>query len=187
MLKNVFLMTVALFIGATSAMATEIGGVNLPDSLMAGKTQLLLNGAGLRKKFFMKIYAGALYLMQKSDDAEKIVAADAPMSLRMHFIYDGVSAEKLIGGWNDGFAQATGGNISPIKDGVAQFNSFFKEEAKKGDVYDFVYVPGEGVTVSMKGKQMGTIKGLAFKNALFGIWLGKKPADKGLKKGMLGK
>jgi len=34
---------------------------------------------------------------------------------------------------------------------------------------------------------MGTVKGLDFKKALFAIWLGKKPADSGLKDGMLGK
>ena len=33
----------------------------------------------------------------------------------------------------------------------------------------------------------GTIEGLDFKKALFGIWLGNKPADDDLKAGMLGK
>jgi hypothetical protein len=36
------------------------------------------------------------------------------------------------------------------------------------------------------GKMLGTIEGLEFKKALFGIWLGNNPADKDLKAGMLG-
>jgi hypothetical protein len=43
------------------------------------------------------------------------------------------------------------------------------------------------VRVSIKGEVKGTIKGLDFKKAVFGIWLGEKPADAKLKKGMLGK
>jgi hypothetical protein len=40
----------------------------------------------------------------------------------------------------------------------------------------------------MKGAKKGTIiQGVDFKKALFSIWLGDQPADKNLKKGMLGK
>jgi hypothetical protein len=191
MRKRVFAITLSFFLIASFASAKEIGGVSLPDSLTAGNTKLMLNGAGLRKKaMFIKVYAGGLYLKEKSPDAEKIIAADEPMAVRLHFIYDGVSSEKLIGAWNDGFDKATGRNIAPIKKEIDAFNAFFTEEAKKGDIYDFVYIPGEGVTVHMKGASKGTIEGLAFKRALFSIWLGEELADsglKGLKKGMLGK
>jgi len=169
------------------AQAKEISGVNLPDTITAEKEQLVLNGAGLRKKFFVKAYAGGLYLKTKEDDAKKIVNADEPMAIRLHFIYDGVSCKQLVEGWNEGFANATMGNLVPIKKSVDTFNSFFTEDARKGDIYDIVYAPGEGVTVSMKGKLMGTITGLDFKKALFAIWLGEKPVDNSLKQGMLGK
>ena len=36
------------------------------------------------------------------------------------------------------------------------------------------------------GKKRGVIEGLAFKQALFGIWLGGVPADDSLKEEMLG-
>jgi len=192
MTKRLFAITISFLLIASFASAKEIGGVTFPESLVAGKTKLLLNGAGLRTKFFIKIkvYAGGLYLMNRNTDPEKIIAADEPMAVRMHFIRDGVGADKLIDGWNDGFDKATGGNVAPIKKEIDTFNSFFTEEANKGDIYDFVYIPGEGVSVHMKGALKGTIKGFAFKQALFSIWLGEELADsglKGLKKGMLGK
>lgn len=169
------------------AQAKEIGGVSLSDTITAGKEQLVLNGAGLRKKYFVKVYAGGLYLRKKEADAKKIMNADEPMAIRMQFIYDGVSGKELVDAWNEGFANATMGNPGPIKKSVDTFNSFFTEEARKGDVYDISYTPGEGVCVTMKGKQMGTISGLDFKKALFAIWLGEKPVDNSLKQGMLGK
>ena len=63
--------------------AMEIGGVYLPDTLMAGKHPLLLNGAGLRKKVFIKVYAGGLYLEQKLHGPQEIIGADAPMARLM--------------------------------------------------------------------------------------------------------
>ncbi len=188
MYKKIFAIALGFLLIFSVAGAVETGGVNMPDSMTLKNGQkLILNGAGLRTKFFMKIYAGALYTKQKMNDAKKIIDADEPMAIRMHFIYDGVSAEKLINAWNEGFENATGGNIKPIKDKVDKFNSFFKEEAKKGDIYDIVYIPEQGLTVTIKGKLMGTIEGPEFKRAVFSIWLGDEPADSSLKDGMLGK
>lgn len=185
-MKRLLVITLAALMVSPAVFAAQIGTVTLPDSLTAGSDTLLLNGAGFRKKLFIKVYVGGLYLKQKSADAASIIGADAPMAIRMHFVYDGVSSQKLIDGWNEGFANATGGNITPITTEIGQFNAFFKEEAKKNDIYDMVYLPGEGVRVSIKGKVVGTVKGLDFKKALFGIWLGEKPADGKLKNGMLG-
>ena len=167
--------------------AKDIGGVNLPDVLPAGKETLILNGAGLRKKMFIKVYAGGLYTRKKESDARKIIDVDEPMAIRLSFIYDGVSHNNLIGAWNDGFANATGGNLSPIKERVDRFEAFFTEAARKGDIYDFIYTPAEGASIYINGKLKGTISGIDFKRALFAIWLGEKPADHSLKQGMLGK
>ena len=187
MIKRLFIIPLIVLTMASFASAREIGGVSLPDSLMAGKSKLVLNWAGLRKAMvIVKVYAGGLYLQDRSSDPGKIIGADEPMAIRMHFLRD-VSNENLIDAWNEGFEKGTGGNVAPIKKEIDAFNAFFAEEAKEGDVYDVIYVPGEGTAVYMKGALKGTIKGLAFKRAVFAIWLGDEPADSGLKKGMLGK
>ncbi len=186
-MKKMLIITLTLVMMMPMAYAKEIGGVSLPDNLVAGEDQLLLNGAGLRKKLFIKVYAGGLYLKQEMANPQEIIDADDSMAIRMHFIYDGVSSKKLIDGWNKGFNNATKGNTAPIKTEIDQFNAFFSEEAKKNDIYDIIYIPDQGVSVYMKGKLKGTLKGLNFKKALFSIWLGEKPADAKLKKGMLGK
>lgn len=188
MLRRFFVIGwISLIMFPSLSYAEKIGGVDIPDSLTAGNVPLVLNGAGLRKKFFMKIYAGALYLQQKSDEARKIIDAEEPMAIRMHFIYDGVSSQKLIETWNEGFANSTGGNPGPITPQIEKFNACFTEDAKAGDVYDIMYTPGQGVRIYIKNQLRGAIQGVAFKKALFAIWLGEKPADEGLKEGMLGK
>ena len=185
-MKRLMVLILAVFLMSPAAGAVEVAKVTLPDSLTAGDDTLMLNGAGLRKKFVIKVYAAGLYLKEKASDPAKIIDEDAPMAIRMHFIHDGVSSKKLVDAWNKGFMDGTGGNVAPIQTGIDQFNAFFTEEARKDDIYDIIYVPEQGVSVYIKGALKGVVKGLDFKKALFSIWLGDKPADAKLKKGMLG-
>jgi hypothetical protein len=173
---------------ASPAPAVEIGGASLPDSLTVEDRDLVLNGAGLRKKFFVKVYAMGLYLTEKMQDPERIIQADEPMAARMHFIYDGVSSEDLVDAWQEGFENAAGGgDLGALRERVETFNGYFTGEAAEGDVYEFIYLPGEGVLTVLDGEVAGTLPGLDFKQALFRIWLGEEPADATLKQGMLGR
>src|ERR1700757_1594031 len=49
----------------------------------------------------------------------------------------------------------------------------------------FAYVPGMGTTVTIKGQEKVTIAGAPFAQMLFSVWLGPKPPNAGLKKGLL--
>ena len=86
----------------------------------------------------------------------------------------------------EGFEASTDGNMAPVQDDVDQFMAVFQEEIKEGDVFDLVYLPGEGVRVLKNGEVRDTVGDLAFKKALFGIWLSDKPAQENLKERMLG-
>ena len=184
MTGNTIVLTLLVLCLSVPTFSKEIGGATLPDEIEVGSEKLVLNGVGLRKKLFIKVYAGGLYLKAKNKDAKAIIDADEAMSVRMHFIYDGVAAEKLIEAWNEGF---TNNGASGLDEEIKSFNALFNKEAKKGDYYDITYVPGTGVRVSLNGEALGVISGAAFKKAVFAIWLGSQPADPKLKKGMLGK
>lgn len=71
----------------------EIGGVLLPDNLNVAGQELQLNGAGLRKKAFIKVYACGLYMPAASSDADAILADSTAIVVRMHFIYKKVGAK----------------------------------------------------------------------------------------------
>ena len=165
--------------------AEEIGGINMPETLKAGQTTLVLNGAGVREKFFMDLYVGGLYLKEKSADPGAIIEADEPMAIRLHIISSMITSKKMEKATREGFEKATGGNIGPIQVQIEEFISVFKEEIKEGVIYDLIYVPGKGVEVSKNNESRSMIKGLPFKKAMFGIWLSDKPAQKSLKKAML--
>ncbi|MFO7556008.1 MAG: chalcone isomerase family protein [Desulfobacterales bacterium] len=185
-MKRLLIMILVVFMLSSAAVARQVGEVTLPDSLTAGTDELILNGAGFRKKLFVKVYAAGLYLKEKQTDPQKILDVDTPMAIRMHFVHSEVSSKKLVDAWNEGFVNGTGGNIAPIKTEIDTFNAFFSQEARKNDIYDIVYIPEQGVGVYIKGELKGTIKGLDFKKAVFSIWLGEKPADSKLKRKMLG-
>jgi hypothetical protein len=171
------------FVFTSIAWGLKIGGKVLPDKMKAGENELLLNGAGLRKKIIIKVYAGALYLMQKSSNANAIIEADESMAVKMHFIYKAVATEKLIEAWNTGFGKS---DISNLQEEIKSFNSYFTEDAKKDDIYDIIYIPEEGTSIYMNNELKGTITGLEFKKAVFSIWLGEQTELPKLKKAMLG-
>lgn len=187
MLKKVvgiFLVTV-LF--AASGYALEVGKVNLPDTINAGGSNLVLNGAGIRSKFGLKLYVAGLYLAQKSSSAQAVVNADNPMAIRIDIISKLITSEKFQDTTREGFQNSTNGNIAPIKNKIDSFMAAFNDPFKEGDMFELVYVPAKGVEVFKNGSLKITVPGLDFKKALFGIWLGDKPAQKNLKEGMLGK
>jgi hypothetical protein len=187
MLKKVFGIVLITLLLATAGYSLEINGVNMPDSISAGGNNLVLNGAGLRTKFFIKAYVAGLYLAQKSNNANAIMAADQPMAIRLVITSGLVSNEKMQAAVKEGFENSTKGNVAPIEPKIEAFIAVFKEAQKVGDMYEFVNVPGKGVEISKNGTVKSTIVGMDFKKALFGIWLCDKPAQDDLKAKMLGK
>jgi len=186
MMKPVLLLLL-LFCLVVPVSAMEIGGVQMPDTLKLDGENLVLNGAGLRTKFFFTIYAGGLYLLKESKDAGAIIAAEAPMLVRMHFIYDGVSGKKLQDGWKEGFKLTEPEPDAKLQAAMAAFVELFSKEAHENDIYDIAWTSDGNVEVRFNDVLQGTIKGLAFKKALFAIWLGNEPVDEDLKEGMLGR
>jgi hypothetical protein len=95
-----------------------------------------------------------------------------------------VTRERFIESVNEGFANSS---CKASADEKKKFISFFSEPFKNGDIIHLEYTADKGVKVTKNGVVKGTIPGYDFKKALFAIWLGSKPADETLKKGLLGK
>ncbi len=186
MKKILFLLFAVVSIASSSAQ-TKAAGVIIPNNVSFEGEKLVLNGVGVREKFWMDMYAGALYLNSKSSDAKSIINAKDPMAIKLHMVSSLITSEKMIDAVNEGFENSTNGKTSAISSEIAKFKAFFSDEINKEDVFDIVYIPAKGVLVFKNGKELGSIKGMEFKKALFGIWLSDKPADKKLKQGMLGK
>ncbi|MBL4592682.1 MAG: chalcone isomerase family protein [Flavobacteriales bacterium] len=187
-MKNLIILLIVTLtqVGIATAQKT-VGGVPMPKKQMIGKTILTLNGAGVREKFFMDMYACGLYLKKSTHDASEVIEGDTHAALKIHIVSGLITSKKMTDAVEDGFKNATGGKTKAIRKEIDAFKAVFSnQEIQKGDVYDIIYVPGRGTLIFKNGKIQPIIKGLAFKKALFGIWLCNKPADKNLKKELLG-
>ena len=175
------LLSTLLFISLAGA--AEFKGVTLPDQYeLAGQT-LQLNGQGMRKKFFFSIYVGALYTPTRVTNAAQVMNPDLPKVIRMHFVYDEVSGEKL----RDGFVESIDNNIpnfSKTTD-AQKFLQIFNFDAVKNDTVDMQFTPDGVLTVLYNGKQVGQVKSVSASKAVLNIYFGKEPIES-LKEGMLG-
>jgi len=168
-----------------SAQAATYKDVSVPDSVAVGGQSLVLNGMGVRTKFFFKIYVGALYLPEKADTAEAVLAESGPDRILMHMTY-AVNKEQFADAWNEGFHDNNPDMSQATQSGLVQFLAYFGS-CKKGDVITLDYIPTQGTQISWNGEFKGNIPGEDFHKALLNVFLGPKPPSKDLKAGLLGK
>lgn len=187
-MKNLLLLIISIVTVNVSVAQTEVGSVTLPNSVNFGGEELALNGAGIRRKaMVLKLYSGGLYLAKKSSDAKSIMNADETMAIKLVITSSFVSSEAMSEAVEEGFEASMGGNTSSLDSEIKKFITFFSDEIVENDTFDITYQKGRGVVAYKNGKELGTVTGMKFKKALFGIWLGNDPVDSKLKKGMLGK
>jgi long-chain acyl-CoA synthetase len=185
------LLAALLVASAASAQGVEVQSVKLPDRarLAEGDSDLLLNGAGVRKRFFVNVYVGALYLPRKVTTAEGVLADGSPRRFAMLILRDEISAEQLLGSLHDGLeANNTPADLAAVSAGIKQLDGIFAavKAVKKDSVVLLDYLPDAGTRVTVNSENRGVIPGAAFNRALLKVWLGEKPVDADLKKALLG-
>ncbi|PIE18622.1 MAG: hypothetical protein CSA66_04510 [Proteobacteria bacterium] len=171
---------------AEPALAKECKGtgVSHPNYAKVNGNKLVLNGMGIREAtaFNVNVYVAALYLPEKTKSASKVINDDVDKKLVLHFVRD-VDRSDIVEAWTDSFKK--NGAISSQKAGLIKLNGWMRD-MKEGDKMVYTYVPGEGVTILVKGVNKGTIEGADFMKAFFKIWFADPP-NQGLKDGLLGK
>lgn len=186
MLKRI-LAALALLALLSSVQGKEVAGVSVPEQITTGSGQILvLNGAGIRKKFFFKIYVGALYLPAVAHSADAILRQNQPVAMHMHIVYSEISKKKLVNAWNEGFEKnLTEAQRKALAPRIDRFYDMFNP-AQEGDTIALTYQPGAGTTVQVNGAIQGVIPGEDFMHAWLRTWLGEYPADDDLKDALLG-
>jgi len=187
-MKKLFIPALLLFGLSLPLQAKELAGITVADSITsANQETLLLNGMGLREKLWIDVYVGSLYLVKPSYNVADILSWPNAFRIQLDFIYSEVTPEKLLKAWKEGFEKnQTEEKLKAMQTEIARFYGLFKESAVKGDRYTIDYVPASGISVRKNDVLLGIIQGEDFRSALLEIWLGNHPADKQLKKGMLG-
>ncbi len=187
-MNKIIVSLVLFFCISVSVQAKEMAGITVKDQITSANSEVLkLNGMGLREKLWIDVYVGSLYLAKPSNNVADILSQPNALRIQLNFVYSEVTSKKLIKTWKEGFEKnQSKEKLQTLQSKIDRFYSFFEESAMKTDQYVIDYVPGQGTNVTKNNVLLGNIDGEDFKNALVEIWLGNHPADKKLKKGMLG-
>ena len=169
----VLALILGLLVSMTPATAAKLQGVTLPDTKEVEGETLALTGLGLRKVAIVKVYVAGLYVPEKGKSGEEILAGDTVRRTEMHWLRGG-GRDRICAAWYDGLTDNTPGAPAALK---AQFDTLcsYMQDAEKGDVFTFTYVPGTGTHVAINDTKKGTLEGKAFADALFAAWIGAKP------------
>jgi hypothetical protein len=175
---------ILILAAAGLSFALEIAGVQLDQSVTVHGQQLKLNGYGIRKKFFIKVYIGSLYASKHFASSAEALGDNSDKMIRMNFLHSKVEKEKIVEAFSDGIANNTPDMVGSAE--IKKFLSFFTADFKRGDVVDLLLSADGSVTAHHNGKPVGTVVSAKLAKAVLAIYLGEKPADDSLKKGMLG-
>ena len=178
----------ALLVLAFPAWSAEVAGIKIEERAAVGKTDLVLNGAGLRKRFVFDVYAIGLYLPQKTATAAAILKHPGPKRIAMYMLRD-VPADQFSDALADGIRENhSEAEAKALLPRLGQLVAVMAEvrEAKKGMLIKLDWT-GTGTQVVVDGKPVGKpIAGEDFYRALLRIWLGERPVQEDLKKALLG-
>ncbi|MCL1139675.1 chalcone isomerase family protein [Shewanella pneumatophori] len=182
-------LSTLLFAGSvllsSSLQAKEVSGIQLDDSITVEGQTLVLNGAGVRSKFFIDLYVGSLYVPANLNTAQ--AALESPsVAVRLNITSGMITADKMKDAINEGFDDATDGNTTQIAAKIEQFMGLFSAEIVEGDQFTLLADKTTGVTAYKNGQAQATIAGEDFRQAVLKIWLGNEPAQDSLKEAMLG-
>jgi hypothetical protein len=172
----------------SAAAAVDVAGVKYQESLNVGGKELMLNGAGVRTKFIIKVYAAGLYLQSKESTTEGVMKAEGPRRIRLVMLRD-VSSDDFGSAFMSGLnANVSKDDKAKIVGQISKYGEMFAsiDGLKKGDTLDTDYIPGVGAQSYLNGKKIGTaLPDIIFYNSVLRIWLGDKPADSTLKTRLL--
>jgi hypothetical protein len=188
-LRLILAAAIAATLGSAAAQTVELEGVKFEPTAQVGNTALQLNGTGLRKRAFFKVYVAGLYTPQKATSAPALLAQKGPRRMVIAMLRN-VDADSFSGALNDGLrANLSEQQLAGFKPQIDALNANLKAvgEAKKGDVIHFEFTPEAGTRVVVNGQAKGSaIPGEDFFAAVLRIWIGDKPVDGDLKKGLVG-
>lgn len=168
--------------------AVEVRGIKFADSTTVAGQALQLNGAGVRVKVIIDVYAAGLYVAKRDASAQALLTQPGAKSMQIVLLRDLTGedfADAMIKGFRQNNSEADIARFQARLDELRKTMVAFGT-VKKGTAIQLNLVPGSGIRTLVDGVQKGAdIQGDDFYAALLKIWLGNKPVDGDLKEGLL--
>lgn len=185
---SLLVFLVALLFASHQVHALEVAGIKLDSRARVGATELQLNGAGLRSRFFIKVYVAALYLPVRQSQAAGAIQGPGPKRMQLNLLRE-VPIDHFLEGLRKGLDQnLNDAELEALKPRLETFNRLVTSlgKAHEGDVLTLDDTEA-GLVLSVNGKAQGTpIPGPELHRSLLKVWLGDKPVQDDLKRGLLG-
>jgi Chalcone isomerase-like len=189
--KLLLLSTVlaATLLASPLTFARQFEGFTFDEATKLGDQELKLNGVGLRGVLFIKGYAAGLYLSDKAGTGAAATSAKGPKRLHIRMLREASASDfqkSFINGMRKNSSET---ELAKLKDRIDEFEKTIEGigSIKPGDTINLDFVPATGFTMSVNGAVKGkAIEGADFYNTLLEIFVGDKPVDNTLKKGLLG-
>ena len=168
--------------------AVDLGEGTLEEAAQVGGQNLQLNGAGIARRLVFKVYAMGLYLPDRTQRTDAVLATAGARRMTIVPLRD-------IGG--DDFCEAVVRDLSAERFASAEVRAHLLALAdmigqrpgglRRGEVLTLDWVPGVGAVVALNGKPLAPpLRNRAVYDALLMVWLGEKPTDPALKAKLLG-
>ncbi len=144
---------------------------------------LSLRGTGLFEYLLFDVYSGAFY-----SEGKITSIADALSPVEKHLVihyYRPISKEDLIESSEKILKSNPSLNLDKIRTKLNTLYSMYVD-VKEGDQYSIYYQPNKGTTLFLNNVAVGTIPGVEFQKAFFGIWLSEHSVSKTFTSSLLG-
>ena len=180
-------LTLAL---AGASHALEVAGADFPEriEMAPGGQPLVLNGGGIRKAYFLNIYAVGLYLPAPSTNAAKAIDMLGAKRVAMQMLRD-VGTDTFVEALSDGLrANHSEAQMAAFAPKIERLTAIMSKlgTAKEGTRVTLDLVPGQGTQVTIDGAPQGApIPGEDFYRALLRNWIGEHPVSADLKRALL--
>ncbi|MFT3805141.1 MAG: chalcone isomerase family protein [Burkholderiaceae bacterium] len=180
-------IALAAAVAAPPAGAIEVGGFRFDDTIRIGGTDLRLNGVGLRSVFILKAFLAALYVPQRTADPVELIHQSGPRRLQLRMLVD-MSPDRLLktftAGLHDGPAEP---HDPALKARIDELDTALKAvgTVRKGETLDLDVVDGQ-MRLLVNGQMRAAVPGEDVFAAILRGWIGERPLEKDLKKGLLG-
>lgn len=171
------------------ARAATLEGQSFDNAIRFADSTLRLNGLGMRAVYIIKGYVAGLYLTGRATTEQEVKAMPGPkrVQMRMLLSVDSIEFNKaLVSGIRK---NATQDELARLDERIVVFGQAIKAigTLNKGDVINLDFVPDQGMTMTVNGTRRGpVIMGSDFYDAVLGIFVGNRPVDAKLKRGLLG-
>lgn len=161
-----------------------VDGTQFPTRIVQSEVPLQLHRARLfRYLGVIKAYAIALYLPEgKGIDS---LQGDVPRRLELSYRVPikgpdfGKGAAPILK------RQHPPELLARLQPRIDRINALYRD-VRPGDRYALTYLPGRGTELALNNQALGVIEGADFAAVYFGIWLGPKALDEGLRRELLG-